>query len=95
MAMKEKPNFNKLVPILFVKDLESEISFYQTLGFEITYQGDEFQGFVGLKHGDIEFGLEKKHDLIHILEELGVSSTKITTVLRESQALCSLADYIE
>ena len=60
--MKVRPKFNKLVPILFVEDLESEISFYTTLGFEISYQGEEFPGFVGLRHGDIEFGLEKKEN---------------------------------
>lgn len=60
--MKEKPKFNQLLPILFVKDLESEVNFYKSLGFEISYQGKEFPGFVGLKSGDIEFGLEQKEN---------------------------------
>ncbi len=58
--MGNKPKFNQLLPILFVKNLESEIDFYKGFGFEISYQGDEFPGFVGLKKDNIEFGLEER-----------------------------------
>ena len=57
---KTAPEFIRLVPILFVKDLESEVGFYTSLGFEISYQGDEFPGFVALRSGGIEFGLEER-----------------------------------
>ena len=34
--------FKKLVPIIYVKDLDAEVQFYETFGFQISYQGDEF-----------------------------------------------------
>lgn len=60
--MTRKPKFLRLVPILFVQDLESEIEFYTSLGFEISYQGDEFPGFVGLESGHFDFGLQERAD---------------------------------
>ena len=60
--MTRLPKFLRLVPILFVKDLESEVDFYTGLGFEISYQGDEFPGFVGLESGHFDFGLQEKAD---------------------------------
>lgn len=62
MDIKKPPVFKQLLPILFVKDMGSEILFYKNLGFEISYQGEEFPGFVGLKSGSVEFGLEQKED---------------------------------
>ena len=56
----EKPHFSLLVPILYVGDLDREVAFYLTLGFEISYQGDEFPGFVGLRNGGVEFGLKER-----------------------------------
>jgi len=58
--MKGKPKFNQLLPILFVRDLVSEIAFYKVSGFEVSYQGTEFPGFVGLKKENVEFGLEER-----------------------------------
>ena len=58
----KKPTFPRLVPILYVKDLEKEVDFYTSLGFEISYQGDDFPGFIALKSGNIEFGLKKRED---------------------------------
>ena len=61
--MAEKfPNFHRLVPILYVRDLELEVDFYKGFGFEISYQGDEFPGFVGLRKDAIEFGLKERSD---------------------------------
>lgn len=60
--MNDKPQFHQLLPILFVKNLESEVLFYRDFGFKISYQGKEFPDFIGLKHGSIEFGLQKKAD---------------------------------
>lgn len=60
LTMNSQPLFNRLLPILFVKDLASEVKFYQNFGFEISYQGEEFPGFMGLRSGAIEFGLEQK-----------------------------------
>lgn len=49
--------FERLVPILFVTDLQAERDFYVSLGFTVTYQGSEFPDFIALGHGAIEFGI--------------------------------------
>ena len=55
-----QPQFPRMVPILYVRDLSPEVAFYQRLGFEISYQGDEFPGFIGLRSGVVEFGLKER-----------------------------------
>ena len=52
--------FKKLVPIIYVKDLDAEVKFYETFGFQISYQGDEFPNFIAIAQGDLEFGIERK-----------------------------------
>jgi predicted enzyme related to lactoylglutathione lyase len=52
--------FKKLVPIIYVKDLDAEVKFYETFGFQISYQGDEFPNFIAMAQGDLEFGIERK-----------------------------------
>ena len=42
------PTFRRMVPILYVRDLQAETAFYQALGLRITYQGDDFPGFVAI-----------------------------------------------
>jgi catechol 2,3-dioxygenase-like lactoylglutathione lyase family enzyme len=54
------PKFNRLIPILYVRDLAPEVEFYQRLGFEISYQGEDFPGFIALRKDSIEFGLETR-----------------------------------
>jgi catechol 2,3-dioxygenase-like lactoylglutathione lyase family enzyme len=54
--------FNRLIPILFVDDLEAERDFYVRLGFIVSYQGSEFPDFIALASGSIEFGIERKDD---------------------------------
>ena len=56
----EQPKYPRLVPIIYVRDLEAEVSFYQSLGFNISYQGEEFPGFVGMECGNFDFGIEEK-----------------------------------
>lgn len=58
----QTPQFNRLVPIIYVRDLEAEIAFYKSLGFNISYQGDEFPGFVGMECGNFDFGIETRDD---------------------------------
>lgn len=60
--MSSMPEFPRLVPIIYVKDLEAEVAFYKSLGFTISYQGDEFPGFVGMDCGHFDFGIEEKDD---------------------------------
>jgi catechol 2,3-dioxygenase-like lactoylglutathione lyase family enzyme len=54
---QQAPLFERLVPILFVADLQAERDFYVSLGFTVTYQGTEFPDFIALGHGSIEFGI--------------------------------------
>jgi catechol 2,3-dioxygenase-like lactoylglutathione lyase family enzyme len=52
--------FNRIIPILFVSDLEAERDFYVRLGFHVTYAGPEYPHFLALGHGPVEFGIERK-----------------------------------
>ena len=52
--------FNRIIPILFVSDLEAERYFYLRLGFQVTYEGPEYPQFLALGHGPVEFGIERK-----------------------------------
>jgi catechol 2,3-dioxygenase-like lactoylglutathione lyase family enzyme len=54
--------FERLIPILFVDDLQAERDFYVILGFTVTYQGAEFPDFIALGHGAIEFGISRRED---------------------------------
>ncbi len=58
------PQYTSLLPILFVKDLQTEKEFYLKLGFEISYEDfSELPNFIAIKYGDcIEFGLEKRDE---------------------------------
>ncbi|MGO9081113.1 MAG: VOC family protein [Streptosporangiaceae bacterium] len=50
--------FSRIIPILFVRDLQAERDFYIRLGFHVTYEGPEYPYFVALGHGPVEFGIE-------------------------------------
>jgi hypothetical protein len=52
----------RLIPILFVRDIAAEKRFYTELGFSITYEGAEFPGFVALGFGSVEFAVEQRDD---------------------------------
>jgi catechol 2,3-dioxygenase-like lactoylglutathione lyase family enzyme len=52
--------FSRIIPILFVSDLEAERDFYVRLGFHVTYEGPEYPHFLALGHGAVEFGIERK-----------------------------------
>jgi catechol 2,3-dioxygenase-like lactoylglutathione lyase family enzyme len=57
--------FSRIIPILFVGDLQAERKFYEALGFQVTYEGPEYPYFVALGHGQIEFGIEWRRDFSH------------------------------
>ena len=42
----------QLHPIMYVADQYAERSFYELLGFQRVYEGDEFPGFLAIQHGD-------------------------------------------
>jgi catechol 2,3-dioxygenase-like lactoylglutathione lyase family enzyme len=50
--------FSRIIPILFVSDLQAERDFYVRLGFHVTYEGPEYPYFLALGHGALEFGIE-------------------------------------
>ena len=53
--------YTMLIPILKVKDLGAEVAFYLSLGFELSYNGEDFKA---IKYADcIEFGLSSKNDV--------------------------------
>ena len=53
--------YTMLIPILKVKDLDAEVAFYLSLGFELSYNGEDFKA---IKYADcIEFGLSSKNDV--------------------------------
>jgi catechol 2,3-dioxygenase-like lactoylglutathione lyase family enzyme len=54
--------FSRIIPILFVGDLEAERDFYLALGFHVTYEGPEYPYFLALGQGKIEFGIEWRRD---------------------------------
>jgi catechol 2,3-dioxygenase-like lactoylglutathione lyase family enzyme len=56
------PLFSRIIPILFVGDLQAERKFYERLGFHVTYEGPEYPYFIALGHGKIEFGIEWRAD---------------------------------
>jgi catechol 2,3-dioxygenase-like lactoylglutathione lyase family enzyme len=49
----------QLHPIMYVPDQYAERAFYELLGFRRHYEGDEFPGFLALRHGDAIIGLQQ------------------------------------
>ena len=49
----------ELHPIMYVEDQYAEREFYERLGFERVYEGDEFPGFLAIRHGGAVIGLQR------------------------------------
>jgi hypothetical protein len=49
----------QLHPIMYVPDQYAERAFYELFGFERLYEGDEFPGFLAIRHGDAIIGLQR------------------------------------
>jgi hypothetical protein len=49
----------ELHPIMYVPDQYAERDFYKLLGFEHQYEGDEFPGFLAVRHGNAVIGLQR------------------------------------
>jgi hypothetical protein len=49
----------QLHPIMYVADQYAERSFYELFGFERTYEGKEFPGFLAIRHGEAIIGLQR------------------------------------
>jgi hypothetical protein len=44
---------------MYVADQYAERSFYELFGFERTYEGEEFPGFLAIRHGKAVIGLQR------------------------------------
>ena len=49
----------ELHPIMYVADQYAERAFYELFGFERVYEGDEFPGFLAIRHGEAIIGLQR------------------------------------
>jgi hypothetical protein len=49
----------QLHPIMYVADQYAERSFDELFGFERVYEGDEFPGFLAIRHGEAIIGLQR------------------------------------
>ena len=49
----------QLHPIMYVADQYAGRSFYELFGFERVYEGEEFPGFLAIRHGDAVIGLRR------------------------------------
>ncbi len=49
----------ELHPIMYVADQYAEREFYELFGFERTYEGPEFPGFLALRRGSAVIGLQR------------------------------------
>jgi hypothetical protein len=49
----------QLHPIMYVSDQYAERSFYELFGFQRVYEGDEFPGFLAIRHGEAIIGLQR------------------------------------
>jgi hypothetical protein len=49
----------QLHPIMYVTDQYAERSFYELFGFERAYEGEEFPGFLAIRHGEAIIGLQR------------------------------------
>lgn len=88
--------YTMLMPILKVKDLDAEVAFYFSLGFELSYDDEEFKA---IRYGDsIEFGLSRKADVNvekvsqHFTWQIAVNSvqTVLDIAMRETWRLCKV-----
>ena len=92
--------FDRLIPIIFVEDLEAERDFYINLGFTLTYQGTEFPDFIALGQGTIEFGIERRENFASELPErvliwqFGVKDIEIAKTLLASAGVTYREEWV-
>lgn len=52
----------QLHPIMYVPDQYAEREFYALFGFTNHYEGDDFPGFLAIRHGEAIIGLQRASD---------------------------------
>ncbi len=50
--------FTHLAPVLNVRDLEAERTFYEQLGIPVIYEGREYPNFIGFGTDTVHFGIQ-------------------------------------
>jgi len=55
--------FTRLAPVLKVRDLAAERTFYEGLGLPVPYEGDEYPDFIAFTTDTVHFGIEAASDL--------------------------------
>jgi catechol 2,3-dioxygenase-like lactoylglutathione lyase family enzyme len=58
VTQERSPIFTKLAPVLKVRDLAAERTFYESLGLPVTYEGDEYPDFIAFGTETIDFGIQ-------------------------------------
>ena len=58
MAVPSPGLFTRLAPVLNVSDLAAERAFYESLGFPVIYEGDEYPDFIAFGTGSVHFGIQ-------------------------------------
>jgi len=56
--MQEPSIFTKLAPVLNVRDVAGEWTFYEGLGLPVIYEGDEYPDFIAFGSGAVDFGIQ-------------------------------------
>ncbi|MBA3308983.1 MAG: VOC family protein [Nocardioidaceae bacterium] len=56
--MQEPSIFTKLAPVLNVRDVAAERTFYESLGLPVIYEGDEYPDFIAFGSGAVDFGIQ-------------------------------------
>jgi catechol 2,3-dioxygenase-like lactoylglutathione lyase family enzyme len=51
--------FTRLAPVLNVSDFAAERAFYESLGFPVIYEGEEYPDFVAFGTDTVHFGIQK------------------------------------
>jgi catechol 2,3-dioxygenase-like lactoylglutathione lyase family enzyme len=51
--------FTRLAPVLNVSDLAAERAFYESLGFPVIYEGEEYPDFIAFGTDTVHFGIQK------------------------------------
>jgi hypothetical protein len=58
-VFEEEMTQMQLHPIMYVPDQYAERDFYELFGFQRHYEGDEFPGFLAMRHGPTIIGLQR------------------------------------
>ena len=58
MGTDEADLFTRLAPVLNVRDLAAERSFYESLGLPVIYEGPEYPDFIAFGTDTVHFGIQ-------------------------------------